>query len=208
MKSTTNTLAIRMSSAMPLLVSAGRPHPAWIVALVMLGWMPMLGRLRAAHSSETASSERWLLGITWALCILLTAASAWDAAHSGARADNRIAAGIALQWVAMAYWSWARTTLGASFAQIGPAAELVMHGPYRSLRHPMYVATVAATLGLAIAGGRPLEFALCATLGLVLAIRALREEIVMRRQLGARWDDYARGSIGFLSPHPSRLPLH
>lgn len=174
------------------------------VALMVLGWAPMLVRLRAARPGAAPRLDRGLLVVTWIVCMLLTAASAWDATRALPHASRRVAAGIALQWLAMSVWGWARATMGPAFAQTGVPPRLVAHGLYRRVRHPMYAATAVAALGLALAGGRRRDFALWVFLCCVFLLRAWREERVLRRQFTDGWDAYARGTLGLLPPHPSR----
>lgn len=169
----------------------------------------MLVRLRAARPSPGSAPrpDRVLLGATWILCVALTATSAWDASRAAPAASLRITAGIVLQWVAVAIWSWARAAMGSMFTQIGIApAALVVCGPYRRLRHPMYMATAAVALGLAVAGGRRRDLALWLALCAIFAVRARREELLLRRHFGGEWERYARHARGFLRAHEPTKP--
>ena len=182
-------------------------HPALAATLLVLGWMPMLLRLRAARPSAAPRPDRVLLGATWILCMALTLTSALDASRAAPGASRRIAAGVALQWMAMLIWSWSRAAMGSMFTQIGPApAALVVGGPYRRLRHPMYIATAAATLGLAVAGGRRHDVALWLALCVVFTVRAWREELTLRRHFGDEWERYARHTVGILRLCESTRP--
>lgn len=181
-------------------------NPALLGALVVVGWTPMVLRLDSSRKDAAPPLDRALLATTWILCLGLTALSAWDAAGSVPGHGGRVAAGIALEWTAMGVWYRARTTLGPRFAQIGPAIDLECRGLYEHLRHPMYAATVAATLGMALAGGRPRDFVPWSLLAIVLVLRATREELDLRTRFGDRWDAYARASVGLLRPRRIRLP--
>jgi protein-S-isoprenylcysteine O-methyltransferase Ste14 len=174
-------------------------HAALYSLLAALGWAPMLARLRSTRPKDAPPRDRVLLVLTWTLCIALSATSAWDVAHASALHRVPIGAAIIVQWTAMAWWSWSRTVMGASFAQVGVPSALVVRGPYRRLRHPMYVASSLAALGLAAAGGRERELVMWCMFVAVLLIRAAREELVLRRTFGPRWDAYARESIGLVS---------
>lgn len=173
-------------------------HAALFSLLAGLGWTPMLARLRSTRPRDAPSRDRVLLMLTWMLCLVLTAASIFDFARAASHPGVRVGAGIALQWVAMASWSWSRTAMGASFAQIGVPPDLVVRGPYRRLRHPMYTATSIAAFGLAIAGGRERDFVVWCAFVSVLVVRAAREELVLRKTFGSRWEDYARESLGLI----------
>jgi protein-S-isoprenylcysteine O-methyltransferase Ste14 len=166
--------------------------------LAGIGWMPMLMRLRSTRPRGTSSSDRILLMLTWILCLVLIATSVRDFAHTTADSRGRIAAGITLQWIAMGCWTWSRTVMGTSFAQIGVPPDLIVRGPYRRLRHPMYAATIIAAFGMAVAGGRERDFVVWCALIAVLLVRAAREELVLRKTFGSRWEAYARESLGLI----------
>lgn len=165
---------------------------------LVAGWTPMVVRLSGRSTIRAGAIERTLLGTTWLLCLGLTAAAVVDASSS--ERTPLVVAGIALEWAGMLGWTWARSALGERFSQIGPATELVERGPYRRLRHPMYVTTWIATFGMALAGGRAREFAAWTALGLVLLSRAAIEEHDLRARFGSRWMEYARRSIGLPGP--------
>lgn len=58
--------------------------------------------------------------------------------------------------VASAFWTlWARRALGANYSptaqNLDPDQTLVNHGPYRFVKHPMYIGNVATMAGLYLA---------------------------------------------------------
>lgn len=72
-----------------------------------------------------------------------------------------------------------------------PTERLVVTGPYRYVRNPMYVAVVAAVLGQAALLGRPVLVVYATGLGLVMwgFVRAY-EEPALQHQFGEAYDDY------------------
>jgi protein-S-isoprenylcysteine O-methyltransferase Ste14 len=49
-------------------------------------------------------------------------------------------------------WSiWSLRTLGKNLSVIAQARDVVAHGPYRWVRHPLYIGEIVSSLGLAIA---------------------------------------------------------
>ena len=78
---------------------------------------------------------------------------------------------------------WSVWFLGRSISVIAQAREVVDRGPYRLVRHPLYVGELVSTLGVAIVAGT--VWALCAWVALCLleAYRALREEQVLLQAL-------------------------
>lgn len=68
--------------------------------------------------------------------------------------------------------------------------SLVTHGPYRWIRHPMYLAVLLVT-GAFAWGGDAVQAGLWLALAAVLAAKATREEKGMAA-MHAGWDDYRR----------------
>jgi protein-S-isoprenylcysteine O-methyltransferase Ste14 len=90
---------------------------------------------------------------------------------------------------------WAALLFRAEGTELNPTSltnkRLVIRGPFRWTRNPMYLSLVIVTLGLAFAIGALPMFAVPA---LVFATASLVhipfEEAKMRRQFGAAFDDY------------------
>ena len=82
--------------------------------------------------------------------------------------------------------------------------EVVRHGPYRLVRHPIYAGLLLHTIGACLATGNALFAAgsLVVTLPL-LVLRARTEERMLRRELGSAYDAYAR-EVGMLIPFVGR----
>ncbi|MFQ6101844.1 MAG: methyltransferase family protein [Anaerolineae bacterium] len=102
----------------------------------------------------------------------------------------------------MAVFIWALAHLkGAFFGDIEPVTDrLVNSGPYRFVRHPLYLGMVVSTLGLVL-GLRSLWGLVGVFLLFVPAVayRASLEEKALARTLGREWEDYA-AQTSFLFP--------
>jgi protein-S-isoprenylcysteine O-methyltransferase Ste14 len=93
-----------------------------------------------------------------------------------------VAAGVLL--VAGTAWSvWALRSLGRSLAILAQARAVVQRGPYRWVRHPLYLGEVVACLGLALKVGTAPAAALWVALCAMQVYRARREEEVLTRSL-------------------------
>ena len=123
----------------------------------------------------------------------------WLLSH-GARPDLRgagaagwmfIAGGIAL-YFACAFWGFALRGEGTP-SPIDPPKKLVVEGPYRIVRNPMYWSVAFALLGEALVFHSlalvELAFALFAGANLFVLFY---EEPVLRRKFGAEYEDYCR----------------
>jgi protein-S-isoprenylcysteine O-methyltransferase Ste14 len=105
-------------------------------------------------------------------------------------------AGVSLTWAGMALNRWGRRTLGPAYRPVVTVLddhEVVVRGPYRIVRHPMYAGTTVLCLGLgATVGSWPASLAwVLPPLALLRRIRV--EEEVLSRSLGARYEAYAGG---------------
>src|ERR1700736_6756018 len=121
-------------------------------------------------------------------------------AGRGARLDLRgvvgagwllVAAGAAL-YLTCAFWGFAQRGKGTP-APIDPPKKLVVEGPYRIVRNPMYWSVVSVMLGealafrsLALAGIGCVVFS-----GAVLFVM-LYEEPILRTKFGAEYEAYCR----------------
>lgn len=79
--------------------------------------------------------------------------------------------------------------------ELDPASEankkLVISGPFRFTRNPMYLGLVIATLGVAISvGAWPMLMAPVATFAVANWVHIPFEEAKMRRQFGDAYDNY------------------
>jgi protein-S-isoprenylcysteine O-methyltransferase Ste14 len=110
-------------------------------------------------------------------------------------------AGLVVFALGMVLFAWAVAHLKNAFlGNVAPVtAQLVTSGPYRWIRHPTYVATVIALIGLALALRSPWGLAVTLVLFLPAAVyRARLEERALARRFGPLWDAYvARTSFLF-----------
>ena len=117
-----------------------------------------------------------------------------------------------LQWVAMlgalltvagvAFAIWARYHIGRNWSgevTIRQEHELIRSGPYARIRHPIYTGLLLAVAGTAIAIG---EYRALLAFALVLigfTFKAKREESMLAKEFGPRFDEHRR-QTGFFLP--------
>jgi len=77
-------------------------------------------------------------------------------------------------------WSvWSLRTLGRNLSVIAQARDVVDHGPYRWIRHPLYTGEIVSSLGLAIAAGTLSAAAAWIILVALQIYRARQEEQIL-----------------------------
>jgi len=109
--------------------------------------------------------------------------------------------GLAIEATGMMVAIWARHTLGKNWTgriTTGGTQELVIRGPYRYVRHPIYSGLLFAVLGTAIVVAKPRAF-----LGFVLIlagvlIKLRREEAALREHFGRVYAEYALQVAGLV----------
>jgi protein-S-isoprenylcysteine O-methyltransferase Ste14 len=106
---------------------------------------------------------------------------------AGGRSAELLVLGDVLLVLGFAYSVWAVRCLDRSLSVVPQARTLVQHGPYATVRHPLYLGELVAMLGLSLTLGGPLPLVLWGALVLLQAYRAVHEE----RLLVAHLPDYA-----------------
>lgn len=130
----------------------------------------------------------------------------------GLRPPPEIAVPLAVQWLGVAlsvlgvgFALWAMVTLGRHYdlvLEVHEGHELVRRGPYGLVRHPLYSGLGLHFAGVCLATGNLLLIA-----GTLLVsypafyLRARAEEALLREQLGAEYEKYAR-EVPMLVPLP------
>jgi protein-S-isoprenylcysteine O-methyltransferase Ste14 len=88
--------------------------------------------------------------------------------------------------VAGTAWSvWSLWTLGKNLSIIAQARDVVEHGPYRWIRHPLYTGEIVSSLGLAIIGGTVAAAGVWIILVALQVYRARQEERILITTLSA-----------------------
>ncbi len=106
-----------------------------------------------------------------------------------------VQAGLGLVVAGLAFAIWARVLLGGNWSSdvtLKRDHELIVEGPYRWVRHPIYTGILIALAGSALALGE-WRGVLAVVLAGAAYWRKLRiEEAVMRRQFGEAYAEYAK----------------
>ena len=95
--------------------------------------------------------------------------------------------------------AYARVTLGRSFGLLPAVREIRTRGPYRLLRHPIYLAAILSDVGLVLAHPSARNALLAAAGTVAHVVRVQREESVLSGRLAYR--EYRRTTRFRLVPY-------
>lgn len=109
--------------------------------------------------------------------------------------------GLSIQVLGLGFAIWARHVLGTNWSgrvATGSNQELIVRGPYRVVRHPIYTGLICGFLGTAVLLGNLRAFAalLLVTTGVLLKLR--REESALREHFGEAYAEYAKRVPGLV----------
>jgi protein-S-isoprenylcysteine O-methyltransferase Ste14 len=110
-------------------------------------------------------------------------------------------AGIALSWVGNAFAIWARLALGGNWSSkvaIKADHRLIVRGPYRIVRNPIYTGIFFALVGTAIALGQVRHFLGIPVLLAVWTWKIETEQRFLQEQFGEEYVRYRRNVKAFL----------
>jgi hypothetical protein len=140
--------------------------------------VPDRGQRHGQGPLSFLARRRVPLGFLSALAALVLARPTWPSWGSGLA--------IAIVGEGLRIWS---------SGHIEKDREVTMSGPYRWMRHPLYVGSSVMALGAVIAS-RSVVVAVVVTLYMSATIGAavVTEEARLRREFGTAYDDYARSA--------------
>jgi protein-S-isoprenylcysteine O-methyltransferase Ste14 len=114
-------------------------------------------------------------GLFYALLLVVAPA---EALLLGGAAEGRLAGALAFA-AGVGLYRWGATTLGDALSPLvtpHPEGRLVTAGPYRLVRHPMYLGQLAIAFGAPAVLGCRLAFAVSFAAAIVLFVRIGKEE--------------------------------
>ncbi len=161
-------------------------------------WIAMSHGVKEAAQSETAVSRLSHVGPLLVAAYLLASPAPLPAPVLDDRfvplAIWPAALGAALGYAGLAFCAWARVTIAANWSsdvQLKRDHELIVVGPYRWVRHPIYTGVLLMFLGTALAVGEWRGLLAVAVAAAAFWRKLRLEEAVMSRQFGEAYARYA-----------------
>jgi len=152
------------------------------------------GTKRTTFRSRSAGRSFALLVII-ALLIFGKSSFPWLMVHIYEPSRPLEILGLILCGSGIAFAIWARNILGTNWSAqptLKENHELIMTGPYRYVRHPIYTGLFLAIFGTVIASGRILDFIIFAYLLIDTHFKAKIEESLMLQQFPDAYPAYQK----------------
>lgn len=183
-------VAFLLLNALHLLTDVGTESVASLVPTVLtLAFYVLLVWAYLRRSPSTRTDLTWS---SWLVAFLGTAAPfAIPFVSEGPRDGGWLGlAATAVLIVGLLSMLWALGALGTNISVVPQAREVVTHGPYAVVRHPLYAAEIVNVVGICLAATGPWPWVVAAALVCFQVMRARREERLLAQVLPG-YADYA-----------------
>lgn len=174
----------------------------WIVFLVY--WQIMAINVKRTQQLEPLSSRALRVAMFGTALVLLTYPPrvAWLRLRLWPSDRITFWVGAAITLAGLLFCVWARVTLGRNWSRsvtIKEGHELIVTGPYRLVRHPIYSGLFLGFLGTTLAIGQVRAVVAFGLVAISLWLKLRLEEKWMREQFGAKYEAYS-GRVKALVP--------
>lgn len=171
-------------------------------ALIFSIAQPTVSVWPAPHENGRAWRVRLLVHHVAGMLVALTGVGALalaflDRGSLDLPAGLRWLVGPAILGFGAVFGLWGYVRLGANASQ-GAIAPLEVSGPYRYSRNPQYVGAIGVLLGFALLCASNLGLLAGAASSIWFVTAPFAEEPWLRRNLGARYDEYVKSSPRYL----------
>lgn len=178
-----------------------------VILIPLLGFRREQVRLRGRSSGATASLLRWPVMLAVTLGYVVVGIALWrplPVVFSPGILLSILVVGSLLYFPGIALYLWGYWTLGRMFgissgfgATLFQDHHLIRSGPYRFVRHPMYLAVILAAFG-ALLIFRTWAMVLFSVSSLGVILRARREERLLLDEFGVDWETYRQEVNGWI----------
>ncbi|SON54635.1 putative protein-S-isoprenylcysteine methyltransferase [Hartmannibacter diazotrophicus] len=172
------------------------PAAAWIVFVVFWMWSARESKPRQARHGSTMARLFLLLRFVAVAVLFLPLpfyAGTWLDWSVFPHGVPILALGAALTVAGIAFACWARVHIGRNWSgevDFKQGHELVMSGPYRFVRHPIYTGLLLAFVGTALSLGAVRGFVALAIVLITFWRKLQVEERWMTQHFGSAYETY------------------
>jgi protein-S-isoprenylcysteine O-methyltransferase Ste14 len=152
-----------------------------VTALITAAFYVLIIRAYLRRGAAKATSRVWLAHVAGPLATFLPFGLPF-VGTGGAGLVAQVVGNVLLM-AGFGYSLWALRCLDRSLSIVPQARHLVQHGPYASVRHPLYLGELVAMFGLALTVGGSGPLLLWVGLVGLQAYRAVQEERLLRANL-------------------------
>lgn len=185
-----------------------------VITIPLLGFRHEQVRVRGRNSGAAARLLRWPVMLAQTALFVAVGIALWHPLPIFLLPILHIiisAIGCLLYFPGIALYLWGYQALGRMFgissgfgATLYQDHRLIRGGPYRYVRHPMYLAVILAAFG-AFLIFRTWAMVLFSVLSLGVIVRARREERLMADEFGEEWNLYTRDVPDWLPAFRKRV---
>ena len=185
-----------------------------VILIPLLGFRHEQAHIRGRSSGAATGLLRWPVMLALTIGYVAIGISLWrplPIVFSPTLHILILVIGSLLYFPAIALYLWGYKTLGHMFgissgfgATLYQNHHLIRGGPYRYVRHPMYLAVILAALG-ALLIFRTWAMILFSVLSLEVILRAQREERLLGEEFGEEWGAYCQEVDGWFPRFRKRV---
>jgi protein-S-isoprenylcysteine O-methyltransferase Ste14 len=185
-----------------------------VILIPLMGFHREQTRLHGRDSGAAARLLRWPAMLIQTLLLVTVGIALWHPLpiyFSPVTHLSVLIAGSLLYFPAIALYLWGYWSLGRMFgissgfgATLYQDHRLIRSGPYRYVRHPMYLAVILAAFG-ALLIFHTWAMVLFSVLSLGVILRARREERLLGEEFGEEWENYKQYVPGWLPGFRKRV---
>ncbi len=182
---------------------------AWILLIVFLGAVGRRFKATPKAARHVSRVGFVLQGLAYALVFIGTGTRTSVPLGAATPLDVTVTVIVVLlAFASLAFGVWAARALGAQWsltARMIEGHELVVSGPYRIVRHPIYLAMLGMLWATALAFSGPLMLVMGTAVYFVgTMVRIRSEDALLRETFGAEFEAY-RERVPALLPRLSRF---
>jgi protein-S-isoprenylcysteine O-methyltransferase Ste14 len=179
----------------------------FVILIPLLGFRQVDANVRGRDSGAAARLLHWSVMLAQTLIFVVIGIALWRPIPITLSTNLHIIIlifGSLLYFPGIALYLWGYWSLGRMFgissgfgATLYQDHKLILSGPYRYVRHPMYLAVILAAFG-ALLIFRTWAMIFFAPLSLVVVYRAQREERLLAEEFCEEWDNYCQEVNGWI----------